>query len=127
MAGGAQALMLNPSGGHGQGRQVDHTTLDTFIHDHLATVLMKMQPRDGWVEGADDNWCLAEDRGQTMLLYSLAGSSIKLQHSLPAGKITGLWFDPRSGETTAAIVSANAAIQKPTAGPWLLLLRVSIE
>src|ERR1017187_3705038 len=126
MAGGAQALMRNPSGGHGQGRQVDQTTLDTFVHSHLATMLMKMQPRDGWVEGRDDNWCLADDDDRSMLLYSLAGPSIKLLHPL-TGWIAALWFDPGTGQTKPAIPPTNAVIEKPTAEPWLLLLRRGIE
>lgn len=127
MAGGAQALLRNPSGGHGQGRQVDHTTLDTFVRDHLAAILMKMRPRDGWVEGAADNWCLADDRGEATLLYSLAGPSIRLLRTVTA-QTGGLWFDPRNGKTKPASVPANpAVIEKPTAEPWLLLLRGSIE
>jgi hypothetical protein len=86
-----------------------------------------MQPRDGWVEGAADNWCLADDRGEATLLYSLAGPSIRLLHTV-TGQTTGLWFDPRNGETRPTSVPANAAvIEKPTAEPWLLLLRGSIE
>jgi hypothetical protein len=118
MAGGAQALMRNPSGGHGQGRQVDHTTLDTFVHDYLAGTLMKMQPRDGWAAG--DDWCLADDRGDAILVYSLAGTSVKLLHPLE-GRYSGIWFDPRTGATTEA--AASGAVTKPSADPWLLLLK----
>ena len=39
MAGGAEALMLNPSAGQGQGRIVDRTPLDAFVREHLANVL----------------------------------------------------------------------------------------
>ena len=45
MAGGAEALMRNPSGGHGQGKTVDRTPLDGFVREHLAGDLMKMQPQ----------------------------------------------------------------------------------
>ena len=68
-------------------------------------MLMKMQPRDGWVENPNENWCLADDRGESILLYSLAGPSIKLLH--PAAGFA-LWFDPRTGETKPAIPPTNA-------------------
>ncbi len=108
MAGGAQALMRNPSGGHGQGRQVDRTPLDDFVQDHLAPMLMNMQPRDGWLEGAADNWCLADDAASTVT-YSLTGPSIKLTHTLP-DVYSATWFDPRTGQTTSTDVLVNAPI-----------------
>jgi hypothetical protein len=117
MAGGAQALMRNPSGGHGQGRQVDHTALDTFVHDYLDGALMRMQPRDGWV--ANDDWCLADDRGESILIYSPAGMMIKLLHPLE-GRYSGTWFDPRTGAVSNAAVSGT--IQKPSSETWLLLV-----
>ncbi|HWB82592.1 MAG TPA: DUF6298 domain-containing protein [Bryobacteraceae bacterium] len=126
MAGGAQALMRNPSGGHGQGLSVDRTTLDGFVHEHLATILMNMQPRDGVVAAPDQNWCLVDDHDQSVLLYSLEGSSITLQRDLAQDKYTGLWFDPRTGKTQSVTASvsgrAGSVIEKPTAEPWLMLL-----
>ena len=126
MAGGAEALMRNPSGGHGQGRSVDRTTLDGFVRDHLAATLMKMNPRDGVVADPEQTWCLADDRYESVLLYSLAGPSISLLHTLPRNGYTGLWFDPRTGNTKPfeAPVSGTV-IRKPTADPWLALLRAS--
>jgi hypothetical protein len=129
MAGGAQALMRNPSAGQGQGRSVDGTTLDGFVREQLATILMKMQPRDGAAAAPEQNWCLADDRGESVLFYSLAGASIRLLRTLSRNSYTGLWFDPRTGATRplAAPVSgqAGAVIRKPTPEPWLLLLRAS--
>ena len=129
MAGGAQALMRNPSGGHGQGRTVDQTTLDGFVRGQLATTLMNMQPRDGVAADPEQTWCLADDRRESVLLYSLGGSAIALLRALPGKVYTGLWFDPRTGNTrlleAPVSATAGAAIQKPTAEPWLLLLRAS--
>ena len=121
MAGGAEALMLNPSAGQGQGRVVDRTTLDAFVRDHLAPFLMKMKPRDGAAADPDQTWCLADDADESVLLYSLAGDSIRLLHPRHGMHYQGWWFDPRTGETHAAGPVA-ADIRKPSTGPWLLLL-----
>jgi Family of unknown function (DUF6298)/Putative collagen-binding domain of a collagenase len=118
MAGGAEALMLNPSAGQGQGHTVDRTPLDAFVREHLAGVLMKMKPRDG--VGADA-WCLADDADESVLLYSLAGDSIRLLHPLRGTRYQGLWFDPRTGESRAAEVTGSE-FRKPSTDPWLLLL-----
>ena len=127
MAGGAQALMRNPSAGQGQGRSVDRTTLDGFVREQLATTLMKMQPRDGAAADPEQTWCLADDGGESVLFYSLAGDSITLLRTLSQNSYTGLWFDPRTGDTRPleAPVSgeAGAVIRKPTAEAWLVLLR----
>ena len=129
MAGGAQALMRNPSAGQGQGRSVDRTTLDGFVREQLATSLMKMQPRDGAAADPEQTWCLADDGRESVLFYSLAGASITLLRALSRNRYTGLWFDPRTGATQPleAPVSAQAGtvIRKPTAEAWLLLLRAS--
>ncbi len=127
MAGGAQAIMQNPSGGHGQGRLLDRTTLDPFVREHLADVLMKMQPRDGVVENPDRNWCMADERRDSVLLYSLSGDSIRLHQALPKDAYSALWFDPRTGKTQPLVGSvphqAGDAITKPSSDAWLLLLR----
>ena len=129
MAGGAQVLMRNPSAGQGQGRSVDRTTLDGFVREQLATTLMKMQPRDGAAADPEQTWCLADDRSESVLFYSLASPSITLRHALPRNTYTGLWFDPRTGATRPLEApfsgQAGAVIRKPTADPWLVLLRAS--
>jgi len=121
MAGGAEALMLNPSAGQGQGRTVDRTALDTFVREHLAPVLMKMAPRDDVAADAQHTWCLADEAEESVLLYSLAGDSIQLLRPLRGTRYQGLWFDPRSGATHPA-GPLNAEIRKPSGEPWLLLL-----
>jgi hypothetical protein len=123
MAGGSQVIMRNPAGGHGQGRTTDRTKLDGFIQRRLATRLMTMQPRDGV---ASDAWTLGDPRLGTVLIYSLTGPAITLQRALPGSGYTGLWFDPRTGETRplTALSSwgAGTTIAKPTGEDWLLLL-----
>ncbi len=129
MAGGAQAIMRNPSGGHGQGRQLDRTTLDPFVREQLADVLMNLQPRDGVADDAEHNWCMADKGDTAVLFYSFAGDSIELRATLAQVRYTGLWFDPASGKTRvfdgAVPRKAGDAIVKPTAKPWMLLLRAS--
>ncbi|SPE29571.1 conserved hypothetical protein [Candidatus Sulfopaludibacter sp. SbA3] len=123
MAGGAEALMLNPSGGHGQGKTIDRTPLDGFVTAQLAGTLMMMQPKDGLTADPEQTWCLAEGSLGTVLLYSLTGPTIQLQRELLQSTYNGLWFDPRTGKTQALGGQAGASIQKPTSEPWLLLLR----
>jgi hypothetical protein len=126
MAGGAQALMRNPAAGQSQGEQSDRTKLDPFVREHLSTILMKMSPFDGLLEDPSSNWCLSDTRGEAVLIYSLAGSSFKLARVLPRGGYTGLWFDPRTGETRPldpqGLWGKETAINKPTGEDWLLLL-----
>jgi hypothetical protein len=126
MAGGAEALMLNPSAGQGQGRTVDRTLLDGFVRQQLRSVLMRMQPRDGVAADPRQTWCLADDGGGTVLFYSLAGASIALLQPLRASRYLGLWFDPRTGNTLSLPASiaarAGTVIPKPSTEPWLLLL-----
>ncbi len=129
MAGGAEALMRNPSAGHGQGKTVDRTPLDAFVRDRLAGVLMNMNPKDGVAADPERTWTMADDRGESVLLYSVAGPSIRLIRALSRARYTGLWLDPRTGKTqvvdSAVIGDAGWIIQKPSADPWLLLLRAN--
>ena len=122
MAGGAQALMRNPSAGQGQGTTVDRTPLDGFVRQNLAGVLMNMQPRDGVASDPQQEWCLADDGFTSVLLYSLAGEAIHLAKPL-TGAYRGTWFDPRTGETRAMEGAMGTSIPKPGPDAWLLWLR----
>jgi hypothetical protein len=95
------------------------------VHAQLASVLASMKPRDGVAAEPEQNWCLADERRETVLLYSLAGPAIRLLQALPQTSYTGLWFDPRSGTTRPLEGAVTATIQKPTSEPWLLLLSAS--
>lgn len=125
MAGGAQALMRNPSAGQGQGTTVDRTPLDGFVRERLAGVLMKMSPRDGVTADAQRAWCLADESEESVLLYSLAGESIALAKPLAGSRYSGVWFDPRTGNTRPLEDAVGMAIRKPTAEAWLLWLSAS--
>ena len=127
MAGGAQALLRNPAAGQSQGAETDRTLLDAFVREHLATVLMKMTPRDNVLADAARTWCLADDQSDAVLIYSLAGPAITFAQTLRQKEFNGVWFDPRTGKTRPfePPVSGNqgTTIQKPTEEDWLLLLR----
>jgi hypothetical protein len=126
MAGGAQALMRNPAAGQSQGEQTDRTKLDPFVRQHLSSVLSRMSPLDGLLEEAAHNWCLADARGDAVLVYTLAGPSVTLARALPRRTYSGLWFDPRTGETRPLDAPPSwgkgTIINKPSGQDWLLLL-----
>jgi hypothetical protein len=128
MAGGSQVLMRNPAAGQSQGVAAEASAIDQFVRSQLATILMRMIPRDGWLEDAERNWCLA-DGGDNVLLYSLEGDAITLARALPRARYEGIWFDPRSGKSQPLASStrfdSGASLAKPSAGDWLLLLRVA--
>jgi hypothetical protein len=127
LAGGAQALMRNPAAGQSQGEQPDRTKLDSFVREQLSTRLMKMSPLDGLLEDAAHNWCLADARSETLLVYTLAGASLKLARELPGGGVyMGLWFDPRTGAMRPLDEPRSwgkgTVIEKPSSEDWLLML-----
>jgi hypothetical protein len=127
MAGGAQALTRNPAAGQSQGAQPDRSKLDDFVREHLAAALPSMSPRDGLLEDPQNNWCLADARGDVLLVYAHAGPSFTLAQALPRGGYEGLWLDPRTGETRTLEAprawGRGAAFAKPSPEGWLLLLR----
>jgi hypothetical protein len=106
---------------------VDRTVVDNFVREHLSTTLMKMEPRDGAADDPENNWCLADARDQSVLLYSLTGASIRLSKALSQTSYHAIWFDPRTGavKTAEQPVHAKAGdvITKPSAEAWLVLLR----
>jgi hypothetical protein len=126
MAGGAQALMRNPAAGQSQGEQPDRTRLDPFVRRHLSSILMKMSPLDGLLEDPANNWCLADARGGVVLIYTPTGPSVTLARAPPRGAYSGLWFDPRTGDTrpleAPRLRGKGAKISKPSGEEWLLLL-----
>ena len=71
-------------------------------------------------------WCLT-DRKTTWLIDSLSGESFMVRPDVPVDACRGLWFDPRTGQTTAATLPARGEggndIHKPSAAAWLLLLQ----
>ncbi len=127
MAGGAGVLMRNPSGGQGQGTSADRTALDAFVHKYLARTLMRIQPRDNVINDPEQNWCGSTQTGDSVLIYTLAGPSIRVMKTLSDAQYEATWFDPRTGSTRDAGATLTALagdeIAKPTSEPWLLLLR----
>jgi hypothetical protein len=88
---------------------------------------MNMEPRDGAAADADNNWCLADFKDQSVLFYSLSGPSIRLSKALLQSRYQALWFDPRTGTVKNADAPINGragdAIMKPSVETWLVLLR----
>ncbi|MGH8336878.1 MAG: DUF6298 domain-containing protein, partial [Gammaproteobacteria bacterium] len=125
MAGGAQSLSRNPTAGHDQGGIIDRTTLDGFVQDRLAPVLMKMNPRDGLLGDAENAWALTDESDENVLLYSLTGDAISVIQPLKR-VYHGVWFDPRTGNTQAieepVSLVTPAMVRKPSAKDWLLFL-----
>jgi hypothetical protein len=99
--------------------------MEQFVHTYLATDLMKMSPKDGWVAAPERTWVLAGDATSRVLIYSLSGDDIALAAKLPAKAYKAMWLDPRTGSTQDAKTTsgiAQTSIPKPDANEWLLLL-----
>jgi hypothetical protein len=89
-----------------------NSIIDRFVHTYLATELMKMSPKDGWVAAP-------------VLIYSLAGADITLASQLPGKEYKAMWFDPRTGsaqDVPSMSGTATAVLTKPDTREWLLLL-----
>jgi len=99
----------------------DDKIASQFVAAHLATVLMKMEPKDGWVRVPESTWVLAGGAAEPVVIYSLAGDSIVLSKPLPAARVKGTWFDPRTG-VESATVAEGLNWHKPDTREWVLLL-----
>jgi hypothetical protein len=95
--------------------------VDAFVEQYLASALMKMSPRDGWVEDPAHTWVLAGGAAEPVLIDSLQGDAIVLRQALPSHRYSALWFDPETGRTQSAS-AVGSRWQKPDAREWLLLL-----
>ena len=113
-------------------RSLDATleaNVSKFIHDHLATDLMHMSPRDMLVESPTENWALADDARNVILVDSRAGATIHFTRLSSQYPYNALWFDPvTAAARDAAPISASSgtSIDKPDSKEWLLLLRANI-
>jgi hypothetical protein len=104
--------------------------IDQFVHTYLATALMKMSPKDGWVVAPEHTWVLAGGSADPVLVYSLSGSDITFKNALPAKGYKTVWFDPRTGSMQNAKTVGSAeqtVLAKPDTREWLLLLRPDNE
>jgi hypothetical protein len=126
MAGGAQVIMRYRAFEQKGSDIPDLTHFNAFVRDELASVLMTMEPRDGWIEEPDRNWCLADRNGRHVLIYSLTGPDFKVQHPLAQPERLAQWVDPRTGATTPAQPVRGLPgelITKPDTRAWLLWLK----
>jgi hypothetical protein len=99
----------------------DDKIVADFVAAHLASSLMKMEPKDGWVAAPETTWVLACSAAEPVVIYSLSGSEIALTKPLPAAHYKATWIDPRTGAETAA-TSTGKTWTKPDPRAWLLLL-----
>jgi len=93
-----------------------------LVARHLRTSLMKLEPKDGWVDAADHTWVLAGGATDPVLIYSLRGEAIDVKAKLPAAHAKALWLNPHTGEETPAEASGANHWIKPDPSEWLLLL-----
>jgi hypothetical protein len=114
MAGGALPLLADYSAAQPLKADRDDRALINFIREHLSSVLADMQPRD---VGADA-WCLADEKENHLLYYSLAGEQLRFGQSFSAKNSSGLWFDLKTGATQPAELKDGPTITKPTTGAW---------
>jgi hypothetical protein len=125
MAGGASQSSLRAPIERRDAALSTDAIIDKFVRDQLADDLMKLEPVDGIVSDSANNWVLADEATDTVLIYSRKGNSIVLEKSLPSGGYSGIWFDPAKGEiesTMQCACKATQPISKPNSGGWLLLL-----
>ena len=93
-----------------------------FVSKHLATALMRMEPKDGWVESGERNWVLAGGAADPVVVYSLDGNEIALTKPLPFAYFHATWIDPHTGAESAAYATNARRFTKPNDGEWLLVL-----
>lgn len=87
---------------------------------------MKMGPSDGLVADSAQNWVLAGDTTDAVLIYSCSGSSLTLTKPLAHPTYRGIWFDPHTGQPKDPVVvsgQTGTIVAKPDDKDWLLLLR----
>ena len=124
MGGAAQVYLQNPAAGQSQGRANDETPFDGFVAKYLSKNLVTMTPLDGLLKDAGNNWCLANASKNALLIYSLAGDAITLEHQLPAGAYKAVWYNPADQKTIEANMDLHKSLKvsKPSNGNWLLYL-----
>ncbi len=122
MAGGSSPVQAESTPAKA-GPPRDDAAFLKFVSDQLAELLPRMRPLDGL---SSDAWCLATSNRNVLLLYSLSGDAITLSQALPkSSSCTALWVNPRTCETTSAIIDDGKTIKKPTAESWLLFMKIS--
>lgn len=124
MAGGAQCLNRNPTAGHNQST-IDRAAADPIIQQHFGPLLMNLVPKDGLTESPATTWCLADEKNQTLIFYSLEGKEITFARLLDR-TYKATWLNPQTGETqpiTDPVKSApQTSLQKPTGQDWFLVM-----
>ena len=126
MGGGASQSSLLGHTPVREGGPPSEAIIDEFVHSYLAKDLMKMGPSDGLVADSAQNWVLAGDTTDAVLIYSRSGWSLTLTKPLAHPTYRGIWFDPHTGQPKYPIVvsvQTGTNVAKPDDKDWLLLLR----
>ncbi len=98
-----------------------------FINKRLSHHLQRMAPQDSMVSNPENNFCLG-DKGNTYLVYLMAGGTVELDLKAVSGEFKAQWFDPRNGTLRDAAPNAivkggrTAAFTAPTTDDWVLWL-----
>jgi hypothetical protein len=103
--------------------QADDAVVASFVCQHLATKLMKMEPQDNWTASPESTWTLAASDASTILIDSLSGTQVELHHAVAVHR--ALWLNPRSGaerEAKAQSGVSNPTFTKPDSTEWLLFI-----
>lgn len=119
MAGGALPLLSDYSAAQPLKKDRDDRFLIAFIREYLARSLSNLQP----VDMGNGTWLLTNADRTCQLYYSLEGDQLSLDPKAKIDGATGLWFDPKTGTTQSIQLKTGAAVAKPTAEPWLLLIK----
>jgi hypothetical protein len=104
------------------------TIIDKLVQDYLGEELMRMHPVDGLIAEAADNWALAGNESDAVLIYSRARANMTLGKTLAHETFEGKWIDPSTGElrrTQLISGKIGTTIIKPDGAGWFLLLRAS--
>jgi Family of unknown function (DUF6298) len=124
MAGGALVLLRNQIN-----ERKDRMTFYAFVQKYLSDILMRMDPQDQLLENNKQNWCLADDNNNSLLIYSLSGTAITWSKDLAKRGYSGVWFDPLTERTLPLegikMIRKGTVIQKPSKTNWLLLLQAT--
>lgn len=128
MAGAAHVIMRHRAFKLSAADIPDMRRFDAFVRAEWAEELPRLAPRDGWVSGGGDRWCLADDDARLALVYAGPGEDLSLALHPPLAVAPGArasWFEPRGGERRdlAAVAGGATELRKPDARGWLLWLR----
>jgi len=97
-----------------------------FIRSRLSVRLPDMRPADIAHGAGSAVWALADDKKETILVYTLSGGEFSVDLTGVEGEYHAVWFDPSTGdiaENNPAPAGAMRAFTAPVKEDWMLLLK----